>query len=961
MMQRLLVVAISLLLIANVQAAFQPLVSQLLDGDNWQITATNKSLNVKQARVPGSVYLDLERQGTLPALFYRFNPVDYEYVTKNNDFTYTSTFDITDPALLQTPYQDIVFHGIDTLSTITINGNSVTSTYNQFRRFTAVVSGLLYPTGNVIEIVIQSPFNYSNSLKHAYPYDIKSSTYTFIRKTCNDFGWDWSPAFANMGIHGSIEIRGYSTATIVDLLTIQQYGIDMTPSRRDELGVEDDYDVALNVTAYLMSTPAIPEDNMFEMWLHVSIPQLNIDTQSLFVLARRQDSSNGDEVQPFSLVIVIKAGSYNLWWPNGYGDHPLYNLTASIVYDQSNKKSVVDGLHRHRRMAPLTTMDSRTQRIGFRRVFVRRVPIAGQPGRTFFFEVNGAAMFMKGSNLVPVSPFHINDTEPTIRFLQSAVESHQTMVRVWGGGLYPNDDVYDWCDEHGLMMWQEFIFANSFYPVTDDFLQNVKEEANQQIRRLSSHASLVVWCGNNEIEGDYLTTAINGKDGVNHDHALIDYNNLFTNVIRAALIRELGMYADGTPHIEYLMSSPANGPISLKPFTWAWGASRDLSQGDMHFYNYNDDVSDPNHWPMPRFLTETGIQSYPSFITFEPVTAPEDWSLDSPLMQNRQHHPDGNKQQLLQIERHFIVPNATDARQRFDDYTYVSQAVSSIFYGTMMAYYRTLKDSAPAYTHGAMYWSLNDAWQAPTWASIEVEGRWKQSHYAVKRAFAPVMVFPLINQTNSHLQVSLVNDFNMTMNVQWTVQLMRWSDGSIVSSDVAGTSSMPRMSAHQVFDQPVQKFLCTPVTDCFFLAVALFSSDSCAGLPFQAESFLPITPLMNVTLPDPKIRVQVISSSSVSQERPYDACQIFTPAFYNSSDANADGLVTSIKLAVTSVAPAAYVWLESPLAGRFTDNSFLLLHQTPREIVFLGWEPFNATEFMQTVQVRSIRDTYTRG
>ena len=172
------------------------------------------------------------------------------------------------------------------------------------------------------------------------------------------------------------------------------------------------------------------------------------------------------------------------------------------------------------------------------------------------------------------------------------------------------------------MLWQEFIFGNSFYPSTRDFLDNVREEATQQVRRLTGHSSLSVYCGNNEIEGDILING--GRDQVNYDHALVDYNKLFTNTIRDAVVREVWLYEDGTPHVEYVMNSPANGPVSLRPFTWVWGYSRDLSDGDLHHYSYDVDCSVPSNFPQPRHLTEWGWQSYPSFLTWRPVTDPDD-------------------------------------------------------------------------------------------------------------------------------------------------------------------------------------------------------------------------------------------------------------------------------------------------------------------------------------------------
>ena len=501
-----------------------------------------------------------------------------------------------------------------------------------------------------------------------------------------------------------------------------------------------------------------------------------------------------------------------------------------------------------------------------------------------------------------------------------------------------------------------------------DFLDNVREEVAQQVRRLAGHPSLSVWCGNNEVEGDILTNG--GKDGVNHDHALVDYNDLFTNVIRNTVVREVGLYEDGTPHVEYIMSSPANGPVSLLPFTWVWGYSRDLSQGDLHNYNYDVDCSVPSNFPEPRHLTEWGWQSYPSFITWQPVTSQEDWQLDSPLMQNRQHHPDGNAQQLAQIKRHFHVSNASDPRQQFDDYCYLSQAVAALCYGTLMAWHRTLRNQAPSYTMGAMYWQTADQWQAPTWSSIEVNGRWKQNHYAVKRAFAPIAITGHVNATKARgdvLTLYVVTDVPYPVQAHWAVEVREWSTGAVVRA-INGTQAVPRMHSTLVLNETVASVLGSCAASlCFLRLVAAVTSDECADAELLVDGFLFLAPLANVSLQDPRIKITpaaVEVSTAAGEGRGWDRCAALRAVEPRAREGGVEGVgagnVSSMAVVVSASAMAAYVWLETEVEGRWSDNSFTLVPGMERTVEFLGYDAFDPAAFTASLQVRSIRDTYSR-
>ena len=421
---------------------------QPLSSSNWSLTNSNHSLTlVNNCTVPGSVYLDLHANGLLDDLFYRFNPINATWVSSSEaGWTYTRTFEV-DGGLLSMARVELVLHGVDTIANVSFNGQYVGSTINQFRRWTFDVTALLQRQ-STLAITILNAHTYSQAYRRRalrdYSYYTNGDA-TFVRKSQSDFGWDWSPAFVNMGVHQPVELRGYVDAIMTEVTVTQVFWEDASDGLRSQYGLQQPGDVMLNVTAYVRRTPGGPLTA--QLTVEVALPTpLSLTTPVSIPALSASDSLDSDRLIPLSFAVLVPNGSYSLWWPNGYGAHPLYNLTATLS------------------LSSTTTPTSSTQsrRIGFRRVFLRRLPIEGQPGRTMYFEVNGVPIFDKGSNLVPATAFHVNESAMTRRTLQSAVEAHQSIIRVWGGGVYETDDAYDFADEAGLMMWQEAIMANSF-------------------------------------------------------------------------------------------------------------------------------------------------------------------------------------------------------------------------------------------------------------------------------------------------------------------------------------------------------------------------------------------------------------------------------------------------------------------------------------------------------------------
>ncbi|KAI5633033.1 beta-mannosidase [Phthorimaea operculella] len=347
------------------------------------------------------------------------------------------------------------------------------------------------------------------------------------------------------------------------------------------------------------------------------------------------------------------------------------------------------------------------------------------------------------------------------------------MLRVWGGGVYESDLFYDQCDELGILIWQDFMFACSMYPVDKEFMDSVRTEVEQNVKRLQHHASIAIWAGNNENEaalrGNWYHTA------AKFDEYKHNYIKLYVDTIKP-IVEHLD------PDRRYLVSSPSNGKkseqdgyISMNPY--------DSHYGDTHYYNYIADVWDMNIYPLTRFASEYGFQSYPTLLTYETATnVSEDYRMDSEFNQHRQHSPAGYQTVLNQITKHLkfgkceycLQPVAEeDDYMMFKKFVLYSQIVQAMAIKAETEFYRQSQETW--YTMGALYWQLNDVWQAPSWSSIDYQRRWKMLQYFAVRFFAPVLVSPRL-QSSGHLDIYLLNDrFVPIVDAQIKVDLYSWS------------------------------------------------------------------------------------------------------------------------------------------------------------------------------------------
>jgi beta-mannosidase len=417
--------------------------------------------------------------------------------------------------------------------------------------------------------------------------------------------------------------------------------------------------------------------------------------------------------------LTLKIDDPQLWWPAGHGRQHLYDLKLRFG------------------------AETRTLRIGLRQVEL--VTDADETGHRFAFRVNGREIFMRGANWIPADALPARATPEAVRdLLTSTVEANMNMIRVWGGGQYEPDWFYEMCSELGLMVWQDFMFACNLYPAHDhDWLNSVRLEAQQQIRRLSSQPCMALWCGDNEVIGA-LSWFEESK--ANRDHYVAVYARL-----NAALEEAI---AEAQPDVAFWPSSPSVGRLNFGD-----GWHNDTS-GDMHFWDVWHSSKDFEHYRsvQPRFCSEFGFQSFPSNRLIESFTEEEDRNVSSTVMDVHQRNPGGNSRIVETLARYFRFP------EKFEDMTWLSQVSQALAMKTAIEFWRSSKPRCM----GTLYWQLNDTWPVASWASLEYGGGWKLTQYLARKFNAPVLVTAQPDNQTGEIVLWAINDTPDTVNLHVT-------------------------------------------------------------------------------------------------------------------------------------------------------------------------------------------------
>jgi beta-mannosidase len=625
------------------------------------------------ATVPGCVHTDLMAAGIIPDPFHADNEEGAAWVAEA-DWEYRRSFE-ADAALVAEERVELRCEGLDTLAELSINGVWLGNADNMFRSWTFPLKGIVKEGANELAVRFASPVRYARDRQRELPLRDSGGVLPgagHIRKSPCHFGWDWGPKLPPVGIWKGIGIRASSHPLLGDVL--------IRPSLIEGKGF-------LKVEADLDRDAPSSE-------LKLRLGLLSPKAKAFQIEAAFKEGRAAIEVEVDNPV---------LWWPNGYPesgkDRPpsLYALELELL----------EGAER---------LDTAKARVGFRTIELVRKP--DQWGESFFFRVNGKDLFMRGANWIPADAFPSRVGPPELRrLLGAAAEAGMTMLRVWGGGHYPDEAFLDLCDELGILIWQDFMFACGQYPADAAFAASVEREAREHVRRMRHRACLALWCGNNEMEQAWAEWGWNEPSKPLSQALKAGYERIFHALLPS-------LVAEEDPERPYWPSSASSGGDFDSP--------NGQARGDCHYWEvwHGRKPFSEYRKQFPRFMSEFGFQSLPPIATIEAFCPPSERNLTSRVMDFHQRSWIGNGLILAQMSEHFRMP------KDFPSLVYLSQVLQAegIRYG--VEHWRRNRSRVG----GALYWQLNDCWPAASWSSIDCYGRWKALHYAAKRFYAPVLL-----------------------------------------------------------------------------------------------------------------------------------------------------------------------------------------------------------------------------
>jgi len=628
----------------------------------WSFRDATQRSRWRPAVVPGCVHRDLRRQGIIPDPFWGTNELDLQWI-EERDWEYRARF-IVPRALLAKEIVELVADGLDTVATVRLNGREVARTDNMFVGHRWDVKPLLRAGKNELCVHFGSARRYIRATRPEHcPREINDPVgrCTVIRKQQCQFGWDWGPRFVTAGIWRDIRLEGWTGNRVASVRVTQVHGSGGS--------------VVLRLAPELVR----PDSSAICRWR--------------LMLGDRVVSEGHDPAVRTAGGPEIAVDHPQLWWPNGQGAQPLYRLEVAVMR--------ADG----------AGLGSWAGRLGLRTIVLERQQ--DQWGQSFQFVINGRPVFAKGANWIPAHSFVAGLTRADYeRDLRSARDANMNMLRVWGGGIYESEDFYDLCDELGLLVWQDFMFACTLYPADAAFLASAQAEADFQVRRLRHRACLALWCGNNEVPG------CNADELAANKKLLADYEALFHRALPAVLTK-----AD--PSTPYWPSSPWRGDLDM-------GHAAGEQRGDTHFWDVwhaRKPVKDYEKYAF-RFASEFGMQSFASAETQASFCPPVDPNVFGPTMTNHQKNRFGNQIILDYVSRQYRFPRDQEAL------LFLSQLNQAECMRVGVEHYRRNMPRCM----GALYWQLNDCWPVASWSSLEFSGRWKALHHLARRFFAPALV-----------------------------------------------------------------------------------------------------------------------------------------------------------------------------------------------------------------------------
>lgn len=802
--------------------------------------------------VPGTVLSCLLEQKAIPDPYYRKN----EYATRDlfwKDYQFERSFQVSQE-FLQEDEVELVCYCLDTFAEIYVNDRLLAKTDNMHRTWCFSVKDYIKAGENVVRIIFRSALEYAknyqspeNKIIH-YTSPVTTKGNEFIRKAHSMFGWDWGAQLVDAGIHRDIELISYSSAKIEDVIFEQTHH-----EKKVQLAVKtklsrpcDAHEIQVKITD--------PDGKTFEKTV----------------------STEGKA----DVEISFEIENPKLWWPNGFGEHPLYKVSVALISIKDKKT------------------EEKNYKIGLRTLTISQDK--DEWGSEFAFCINGVKIFTMGANYIPEDCVYPRITREKLEYLvKASVRANYNCLRHWGGGYYPSDDFYDLCDEYGLIVWQDLMFACNVYEFSEAFEKSVVEEIKDNVKRLRHHACLGLWCGNNELE----TAWVNWTDFEGHSKYLeADYIRQFEHVLPRT-VKEMD------PQTFYWPSSPSSGGCFDDP--------NSEDRGDVHYWEVwhgQKPFTDYKNYFF-RFCSEFGFQSFPCLKTVETYTEPEDRNIFSDVMESHQKNSSANGKILYYLSENFRYP------KDFDSLIYVSQVLQAIAMKYGVEHWRRNRGRCM----GALYWQINDEWPVASWSSIDYFGRFKALHYFAKNFYEPIT--GSVEKDGSVIKAYMENESLKEASYQVEISLKTMDFKVLATKKAEGT--IEALSAKECLAVDFEDAL-QGVDPSEVFAVALYRHQD-GRVQREVETFVPYKHLQMKEV-----------TPSVWIEEEVDCYQILVQS---------DTFANYVQLEL------------SEADGIFSDNYFALTDSEPvtitlkKEDIFRG-EVKGKEDLLRQLQVRTLRDSY---
>ena len=637
--------------------------NEVLEINQWHFKYNNDWL---KADVPGNNFSDLLSNNIIPDPFYGTNEDSVQWVAER-EWVYKSNFKLSEK-FLQKDKHEIIFNGLDTYAQVYLNDSLILKSDNMFRTWILNLDNILREKNSLVVKFTPTSLHEKNK-EINLGYKLPGGGKVHTRKAGFHYGWDWGPKITVSGIWKPITIKGYSKSSIKDIYIQQKEILDSLA----KLQVNLELDI-INNGAYT----------------------IQINNQEYNVLLKKGEQN---------LSLDYKILNPILWWPNGYGVQHLYRIEVKLIQGEN-------------------IISNKTKKIGVRKTEL--ITSKDSLGSKFYFKINDQAIFMKGANYIPQDNLQNRvSKEKYLSLLNQAIEANMNMIRVWGGGIYEEEIFYNICDSLGILVWQDFMFACAMYPSDSLFLENIKQEAIDNVKRLRNHSSIVLWCGNNEIAEAWQNWGWQNSFSKDEKNTIEKgYKDIFSKILPEVV----NQYTD----LPYWESSPKLGR----------GNNKHHLEGDVHYWGVWHDSQPFSTFEknVPRFMSEFGFQSFPELSTIKKFSVKKDWQLNSDVMLSHQKHPRGNTLIQEYMNREYNQP------LDFKKFIYASQILQA---EGMRIGLEAHRRSQP-YCMGTLYWQLNDCWPVASWSSIDYFGNWKALHYVVKDVFSQIALSVTKNKESNY-------------------------------------------------------------------------------------------------------------------------------------------------------------------------------------------------------------------